>query len=147
MRPMSVVLRPLVEIKPHEFVNADHSASIARSIRTDQAIWRPLIIARRCRTLLDGHHRYTALNALGADLAPCVEVDYDDPAEVEVTAWRPDELVTPEMVRSAAARGEMMPPKTSRHLLKFSIPSIRVPLSDLLRGASTRPGSTGRLCV
>lgn len=143
MCAMSVVLRPLADIKPHELVNADHSARITRAIRTEQAVRRPLIVARRCRTLLDGHHRYNALHTLGADFAPCVEVDYDNPAEVEVVAWRENEVVTPEMVRDAAARGEMMPPKTSRHRLKFSVPAIRVSLNDLFCGASAGPGCAG----
>jgi L-serine kinase (ADP) len=140
---MTVVLRPLMDIKPHEQVRPDHVLHIMRSIQKDQAVKRPLIVARTCQTLLDGHHRYDALRKLGARYAPCVEVDYDDPDEIEVTAWRDDESITPRSVRDAAARGEMMPPKTSRHLLKSPVSPIRVPLVELVADESDQSRPAG----
>ena len=83
---MEVVHRPLEDVKSHEQVKAAHVVHIVQAIRTGQAVRRPLIVARRCRTLLDGHHRYNALRKPGAHYAPCIEVDYDDSDEIKVTA-------------------------------------------------------------
>jgi hypothetical protein len=132
---MKVVLLPLEAVKPHERVKADHVVKIKRAIQADRAVMQPLIVAQGCNTLLDGHHRYTALRKLGARYAPCIEVNYDDAAQIEVTAWRGDEAVTSQSVREAALYGFMMPPKTSRHILKFPVPTICVPLRDLLADA------------
>lgn len=128
---MEVVLYPLNDIKLHEQVKAGHVMKIMRAIQVDRVIKRPLIVAQGCGTLLDGHHRYTALRKLGARYAPCIEVNYDDADQIEVTSWRANEAVTPQTVRVAASLGSMMPPKTSRHLLKFPVPPICVPLDDL----------------
>jgi len=60
---------PLGQVKVH------HVAHIAYPIRKDRVVKRPLIIARECGTLLDGHYSYTALRKFCAVYAPRIDVD------------------------------------------------------------------------
>ncbi|MCX7567706.1 ParB N-terminal domain-containing protein [Sulfitobacter sp. F26169L] len=128
---MNQDLIPIADVSPHEEVDASHVDHIMTAIVTDRVIKRPLIVARGCKTLLDGHHRYHALRLLEVDFLPCVVVDYDDRSLVEVDSWREGEVVTREIIRSAAASNQMLPIKTSRHMLKFAVPLMGMPLADL----------------
>lgn len=138
---MEIILRPLKDLRPHEQVNSGHVVQIMEDIRSEQAVKRPLIVAKGCQTLLDGHHRYNALRKLGAKYAPCIEVNYNNTEEIEVMSWRIHEVVTIRAVRRAASCGPLMPPKTSKHVLKFSVPPIWLPLEDLLSDIATVSGN------
>lgn len=136
---MNVELVPIAALRPHEEVNADHVQRIAKEIVRDGGVKRPLIVSRDCLTLLDGHHRYQVLRLLEADHAPCILVDYNDTAKVEVTPWRSDEAMSPQIVRLAASSGVMLPAKTSRHKLHFKVPPMHWPLADLFAGGVAHP--------
>lgn len=136
---MTPILLPVSEVRPHEEVSFPHVLAIMKEIVADGVVERPLIVARSCRTLLDGHHRYNALRMLEVDLLPCFLIDYDDASQVEVSGWRPGERVTSHTVRTAAATGMLLPPKTSRHVLKQEIPLMRLPISHLISARTTQP--------
>ncbi len=64
------------ELLPHEEVSKPRALQVARSIAETGAVLRPIIVEKRTLTIIDGHHRYTALKMLGARYAPVVTASY-----------------------------------------------------------------------
>ena len=82
--------------------------------------------------ILDGHHRFAALKDLGCRRVPVYLVDYEDDG-VTLTTW-PGAIVasvTKEEVVDRGVRGDLFPPKTTRHLLSKGLEDVRVLLDDL----------------
>lgn len=83
---VEVELVPLRELKPHEkVVGRTRLYSVARAIAKLGAVLRPIIVEARSLAIIDGHHRYHALELLGARYAPIVRARYG----VEVEAVKP----------------------------------------------------------
>ena len=70
----------LIELRsllPHEEVSLSKSKNIADTIKKNTLyFFKPIIITKDERMIIDGHHRYTALKSLGLNLAPCIVCDY-----------------------------------------------------------------------
>ncbi len=106
---VSITLLPLRELLPHEAVSAARVEAVARSILEAGRVFRPLIVDESTGLIVDGHHRYHALSALGARLAPALLVDYS----VEIPAPYPPVIrlglgsleEAAERIESMAARG------------------------------------------
>ncbi len=101
-------------------------------ILRDGFIRYPILVDSKTFVVLDGHHRLVAVKLLGLRFIPAILVDYDSDC-VSVSSWRDGVVVTKEMVREHGLRGNLMPPKTSRHRVCFEIPEVRAPL-EVLRG-------------
>ena len=68
---------------------------------------------------------------------PCVLVDYLDDDEVSLSVW-PNcgrESLSKEEVIEAALSGNLLGPKTSRHMLSDHLPPISIPLERLMQPA------------
>nr|WP_252833361.1 hypothetical protein [Ciceribacter sp. RN22] len=93
---------------------------------------------------MDGHHRLAAARAIGLDLVPVIRLGYDDPA-VHLSAWRYGEAYEPEDILRVAASGNLLPIKSTRHVIDVALPFCRVPLEDLRgiasEGAVIRPSA------
>ena len=99
----------------------------------DKGFYKPIIVDRESLVILDGHHKWTAAKELGLGRVPVVMTDYLDDVSLEVCVW-PDcgrESITKEEVLTMGFSDEVFPPKTSRHLFPFRIPSIEIPLEEL----------------
>ena len=85
-------------------------------------------------TILDGHHRFEIARRLDLQCLPCVVVDYLDDDSITLLLWPNSdrEAITKDDVIQAGLSGDLMPPKTSRHLLSDDLPPISVPLSRLM---------------
>jgi hypothetical protein len=82
--------------------------------------------------ILDGHHRYEALKSLGCTRIPVFLVDYDDPT-ITLTTWPNATVasVTKAEVVDRGTRGELYPPKTTRHKLPRDLEDVPVLIEDL----------------
>lgn len=129
-----IELVPIDLLKPHEQVISEHVIELLEDISRRGILIKPVLVDEKTLVILDGHHRVEALKRLGAKLIPAVLVDYDDDNCVTVDSWRPDWVVTKNLVRSTALNGGLLPPKTSRHKTLFTIPDVNIPLSLLCRG-------------
>lgn len=82
---------PVENILLHEHVETDRAEKLRDRIEQSGMIQNPLICVKLNDTdkyiLLDGAHRFTALNRLKCRFAPIQIVNYDDPL-LEVKKWR-----------------------------------------------------------
>ena len=119
-------------LRPHEDVVEGRFRGLADQILLDGFIRYPILVDSRTLVVLDGHHRLAAAKLLGLRFIPAILVDYDGD-RVSVSSWRDGVTVTKDMVREHGLKGNLMPPKTSRHRVCFEVPEVGVPL-EVLRG-------------
>ena len=125
---------PVEILKPHEQVIQKKVDQLERmTIRWD-AYTKPLLVDGATGTILDGHHRFEIAKRLDLQCLPCVVVDYLDDDSITLLLWPNSdrEGITKDDVIQAGLSGDLMPPKTSRHLLSDDLPPISVPLSRLM---------------
>ena len=128
-----VCLEPTSELRPTEGIQPNRASALIDQIAT-AGIWtRAILIEAASKAVMDGHHRLNAARSLGLARVPCIRLRYGDP-RLQLTSWREDFPVTPEMVLASARTGAPLPPRTSRHVLSPGPGSLRIPL-DLLRAA------------
>jgi hypothetical protein len=118
------------ELKPHEQIQPDHLAKLREEIKKDGILKDPIIVDQNTLAILDGHHRYNSLKSLGYNFCPCCLVDYQSD-EIGVGCWRGGEVIAKQDVLAAALSGNLLIPKTSRHLIPNRPLSIDIPLSSL----------------
>ncbi len=134
---MRVQLIPVEVLKPHEQVIQKKVDQLERmTIRWD-AYTKPLLVDGATGTILDGHHRYEIARRLDLQCLPCVVVEYLDDDSITLLLWPNSdrEGISKDDVIRAGLSGDLMPPKTSRHLLSDDLPPISVPLSRLMHPA------------
>ena len=125
---------PVEVLRPHEQVIHKKVDQLERmTIRWD-AYTKPLLVDGATGTILDGHHRFEIARRLDLQCLPCVVVDYLDDDSITLLLWPNSdrEGITKDDVIQAGLSGDLMPPKTSRHLLSDDLPPISVPLSRLM---------------
>tara|TARA_B100000927_G_scaffold239710_1_gene200860 strand:- start:233 stop:631 length:399 start_codon:yes stop_codon:yes gene_type:complete len=130
---------PVEVLKPHEQVIQKKVDQLERmTIRWD-AYTKPLLVDGATGTILDGHHRFEIARRLDLQCLPCVVVDYLDDDSITLLLWPNSdrEGITKDDVIQAGLSGDLMPPKTSRHLLSDDLPPISVPLSRLMDPATS----------
>ena len=125
---------PVEVLKPHEQVIQKKVDQLERmTIRWD-AYTKPLLVDGATGTILDGHHRYEIARRLDLQCLPCVVVEYLKDDSITLLLWPNSdrEGISKDDVIRAGLSGDLMPPKTSRHLLSDDLPPISVPLSRLM---------------
>jgi hypothetical protein len=129
---MKIVIE-LVEnssIKQHEMIREDHLKELIREIEKDGFINNPIIVDKKTRVILDGHHRFNAIKFLGLALSPVYLCDYKS-EDIKIGSWRKGEKVTKEMVIEAGLSGKLLEPKTSKHSIPNRPVGMRIPLKSL----------------
>ncbi|MEB3759380.1 MAG: ParB N-terminal domain-containing protein [Desulfurococcales archaeon] len=132
-KTIDLALVPIDMLRPHEEIVEDNLRRVLESIKRDQYVKKPIIVDRVTYVILDGHHRYTALNMLGAKYVPAYLIDYDDDSIVEVRSWKDNKQIPKRIVVEAGLRGCRFPPKTTRHIVKVPLPECWLHI-DVLRG-------------
>ena len=116
----------------HERIRPGLLEELTRQIRRDGYLRRPILVADRDFVILDGHHRFEAIRALGAQRIPAYVVDYLSDV-VQLSTW-PDavvSVVTKEDVIRRGRTGDLFPPKTSRHTLTIQLEDRPTDLDEL----------------
>ncbi|MCI4363638.1 MAG: ParB N-terminal domain-containing protein [Thermoplasmata archaeon] len=134
----------LRRLRIHEEVLDQDVAKLVQELERSEEIVEPIWVDRATWVILNGHHRFAALRALGAERIPAWLLDYQDP-RIRLARWGEGPPLSKAEVLRRAAEGRPFPPKTSRHLLDFELPSRRTPLSALRATpgrAPTRSAST-----
>lgn len=119
-------------LKPHERSIPELLKETTAAIQADGFVRSPILVEDRHHIILDGHHRYEALLALGCTRIPVYLVDYDQ-EDIRVETWPGAVLdhVTKEEIVETVLAGERFPPKTTRHVLKRPLPDAPVKLEEL----------------
>lgn len=137
-RTIVIKLVPIEVLRPHERVIEKHVTELMNDIVRDGRLIYPILVDRETMIILDGHHRVEALKRLGARYIPAILVDYRGDG-VKVSSWRENWAVSKEDVVRAGIEGNLLPPKTSRHITSFDIPAVNVPLDVLFGGVHHVP--------
>ena len=134
---MRVQLIPVEVLKPHEQVIQKKVTQLEKMTMRWNAYTKPLLVDGVTGTILDGHHRFEIAKRLGLQCLPCVVVDYLEDDSIALMLWPNSdrEVITKQDVIDAGMSGDLMSPKTSRHLLSDDLPPISVPLSRLMAPA------------
>ena len=134
---MRVQLIPVEVLRPHEQVIQKKVDQLERMTIGWDAYTKPLLVDGATGTILDGHHRYEIARRLDLQCLPCVVVEYLDDDSITLLLWPNSdrEGISKDDVIQAGLSGDLMPPKTSRHLLSDDLPPISVPLSRLMHPA------------
>ncbi|NDB64623.1 MAG: hypothetical protein EB165_02590 [Euryarchaeota archaeon] len=134
MAAVRVQLIPVEVLKPHEQVIQKKVTQLEKMTMRWNAYTKPLLVDGATGTILDGHHRFEIAKRLGLQCLPCVVVDYLEDDSIALMLWPNSdrEVITKQDVIDAGMSGDLMSPKTSRHLLSDDLPPISVPLSRLM---------------
>jgi hypothetical protein len=65
------------DLKPHEEIIRERYLKILNEIRSDNIIYKPIIVDKDSLSIIDGHHRYYALISIGVKYIPVVLADYN----------------------------------------------------------------------
>lgn len=125
----TAVLLDTDRLKPTELVYEDRVRVLMTKIRRS-GIWRvPILVEATAHAIMDGHHRWTAARRLGLRRVPAILLTYGDP-RLTLTSWN-GETYTPDDVIAAARFGRAMPQKSTRHILRPGVGTVRVALEQL----------------
>ena len=129
-------LVPADRLRAHESVEPDKVEELVKELRSTGRVREPILVARGSNVILNGHHRFAALRAMGIRRIPAWVVEYEGSA-VEVDRWSPGPKVSKADVIAHALNGTPFPPKTTRHRVTVPLPPRPILISDLIDGRAT----------
>ena len=118
------------KLRAHEQVSPQRLAEVMGLIKKQGMIVNPIVIDRKYKIILDGHHRVESLRRLNCLLAPVMEVDYFS-NQVRVRTRRKNILISKEIVVRQVVNNHIFPNKTTRHLIKNRIRGVKIKLNQL----------------
>jgi len=122
-------------LKPHERVDQQKLAAMAKGI-TIEGLQLPVLADRSTGVILDGHHRFAALLILKARRIPVCFVEYHS-EDILLDSWSGQTFTKDEVLRRGLA-GELLPPKTTKHLFRSGhhiaeeLPQVNLTVAKLL---------------
>jgi hypothetical protein len=129
MSGYDITLIEIARLKPTEMVDAAHVERLVRQIRSDGRLYQPVLVERGSLAILDGHHRWHAATRLGLARIPAILLAYGDP-RLTLASWTSRVYCHDDVIRAAMTR-QLMPPKSTRHLLDPPPPPMPVALESL----------------
>lgn len=115
-------LVPVASLRPHEQIDPADVEHLTEELRARGVLQEPIWVSLKEGVILNGHHRYAALQKLGAHRIPAWVVDYSDPA-MELHRWGPGPSLDKAEVIRRGELGTLFPPKTSRHIWRGPAPA------------------------
>lgn len=105
----------LKELKPHEHVFLERGTGLCNYIETfDRFFVLPsLIVCKKTLTIIDGHHRWYALEKFGISKVPVTFVDYESDRILPNKSGN----ISKKEILEASSTGKLLPPKSSEHLV------------------------------
>lgn len=129
MTAYAITLLETARLNPTEQVEAARVDDLVRELASDGGQRLPILVERESFAILDGHHRYRAAQALGLARIAAVVIAYDDP-RLTLASWTAQSF-SHDDVLTAARSGQLLPKKSTRHILSPGLPEISVPLHEL----------------
>ena len=105
----------LKELKPHEHVVLKRGTGLCNYIETfDKFFFLPsLIVCKNTLTIIDGHHRWYALEKFGIPKVPVTFVDYESDRILPNKSG----TISKKEILEASSTGKLLPPKSSEHIV------------------------------
>ncbi|PSH00243.1 MAG: transcriptional regulator [Nanohaloarchaea archaeon SW_4_43_9] len=101
------------KLNPHEQVIEENLKKVLTSLKVEKRLKEPIIVDKKTRVILDGHHRAKAFALLGLKQIPCKLVNYNSD-EITVEPHQNGEITKEEVIEKGLSN-ELFPPKTSKH--------------------------------
>lgn len=120
------------KLRSHEATDPEMLKKFVEEVRSDGALFKPILVDEETLVILDGHHRFEALKLLGCKRIPVYLVDYNDD-DISVTTW-PNAIVeniTKKDIIRMGLSENVYPPKTSRHVIKGKVKDRPIDLEEL----------------
>jgi cytidyltransferase-like protein len=140
---------PVADMRIYEAYDDAKVQRLVAKIRAEQVFFNPVSVVREL-IVIDGANRFEALKRLGAKHVPCVVYDYSDvdllgnvhfitngvKTRLSEFAREQGERIefprrTPDDIRAAVARGELIPNGETFHRVPQSVIRLPIPLSAL----------------
>jgi hypothetical protein len=142
MVKVTFALLPIRDVKTHEAAETKRVQYVMKQIRSTGIVKKAIAVDAKSKVVLDGVHRLTALQMLGAARVPAWLVDYSDEDVLVLTKDHKSQIPKDEVVR-AAMEGPKFAPKTTRHMVRGNDGAlvhisnleedVSVPLSTLMQ--------------
>ena len=134
-----IVVLPIDKLKPHEKGSPLYLELLKQEILRDGFLKYPIIADERTNVILDGMHRWLALQSLGYTHIPVLFIDVLQNPKIRIGSRRIHRYIndlnahiTSKEVISAGLSGQLMEPRTTRHFFPFlKPPKIDCPLDSL----------------
>ncbi|MCS7124045.1 MAG: ParB N-terminal domain-containing protein [Candidatus Bathyarchaeota archaeon] len=134
-----IVFLPIETLKPHEKGSPLYLELLKQEILKDGVLKYPIIADEKSLVILDGMHRWLALQSLGYKKIPVLLVDALENPKIRIGSRRvhryvngTDIPITAKEVISAGLSGRLLEPRTTRHFFPFmKPPRIDCPLDSL----------------
>ena len=81
-----IALLNIADLKDHEHINENYLVELTRKIKEDKELKIPVVVDKHSNVVLDGHHRFYALQRLGCKRIPAFVVDYYNP-DIKLNCW------------------------------------------------------------
>ena len=137
---MNYDIVPIDKLLPLELVFPGHLRNLEEIIDNDGFILKAIIVDIKTGTILDGSHRYVYFLMKGYKEVPVYYTDYDN-EDVRVGTHLAHRLfidgttgISKRECRERASRGNLFPPRTTRHFFTFRKSDISVSLDQLAKG-------------
>jgi len=101
------------KLNPHEKVIEENLKKVLTSIKVEKRLKEPIIVDKKTKVILDGHHRVKAFEILGLREIPCRLIDYSAD-EITVEPHQNGDVSKKEVIEKGLSDG-LFPPKTSKH--------------------------------
>lgn len=134
-----IVFMPIEQLKPHEEGSPLYLELLKHEIIRDGVLKYPIVADEKTLVILDGMHRWLALQSLGYKRIPVLLVNALENPKIRIGTRRvhryisdPNTHITAKEVIEAGVSGKLMPPRTTRHFFPFlKPPKIDCPLESL----------------
>jgi len=101
-------------LKPHEKISPKRVNEVMMMIKRAGKFTVPILVEKKSKVILDGHHRVEAMKKMGEKRIPARLVDYKNISVSLRHKNLPDRIIK-EMVLYLASRNIQLPRKTTRH--------------------------------
>lgn len=128
---LSVKLLSLNSLRPTENHDTHRVSALEKDI-INIGVWKvPLLIEENKFAIMDGHHRFQVAKNIGLQRIPCLVIGYDNPF-LRLSSGKVGVKISPECIINAGLTGNLLPYKSTVHILELNLLQIKVPI-ELLR--------------
>ena len=84
-----IVLIDIKDLYGHEQIVRPQVDFLKDNLNRLGYFFRPILVVKKHNVVLDGHHRVEALKELGGVRIPCIEIEYLDNPDINLSTWYP----------------------------------------------------------
>lgn len=124
---MTIRYLKINKLLPHEKTHKRNLAKVKRKIIARGYLKYPVVVEKKHKIILDGHHRTKALFELGYKKIPALLVNYSD-SKIKVVSRRKNIKINKQIIVEKVLQNKVFPNKTSKHFIPNRSKNINIPL-------------------